>query len=300
MRMDPLIAAQIFAILTALGFAAGDTAIRLALRTSTPMTGTLTLALVTLLIFAPIAVATFPLKEIGVQGFLLFVAAGVASPGLAGTLFYMSLRRIGLSRSATIASASPLITVIIAVTILGERPTFLVYFGTLLIMAGVISLAREQRSASRSEARGKSVWYYFIFAVLATLMFAAAAVLRKVGVAIIPSLSMALSLAAAGTLLVVAFWYPFLPPEDRIKISRENVWHFVANGVFASLGHLAFFAALQRGPLSAVAPLVYMTPLFAMAFSWFLFRELERLNLRLVAGALLICAGAALVTMSRG
>ncbi|MFQ5912348.1 MAG: DMT family transporter [Nitrospinota bacterium] len=297
--MNPLLMAQVFSILTAIGFSAGDSSVRLALRTSTPITGILTLALLILLIYGPIAVATFPLKEIDSLGLLVFVAAGVASPGLAGTLYYMSFRRIGLSRSSTIGACAPLIMVLIAVVALGERPTPLVYLGTLLIMAGVAALAREQRSASRREPRGKSVWHYFIFAVLAMLMFAVAAALRKVGLSMIPSLSVALSLAAIGTLLVVALWHPFLPQEDRVKISRHNIGYFLASGILSSSGHLAFFAALQRGPLSTVAPLVYTTPLFALAFSWLLFREVERLNSRLVAGALIVCAGAVLVTMSR-
>ncbi|MBI2880807.1 MAG: DMT family transporter [Candidatus Tectomicrobia bacterium] len=299
--MDSLWAAQIFSLLAALGLATGDAAARFGLRASTPITGILVLMVTTLVMYGPLAVATFRPEEMELRGLLILVAAGFAAPGLAGTLHYMSFRRIGLSRSVAIVGSSPLITVIFAVVTLGERPNWLVYWGTVLIVAGVISLAREQRGAgSRGEAGRKPVWYYFVLPAVATLLFGAAATLRKVGISMIPNLSVALSASAIGGLLTIALWHPFLPREERVRLGRRNVGYFVANGVLVSLGHLAFFAALQRGPLSIVAPLVYTTPLFALAFSWLLFREVERLNTRLAASALLICVGAALVTLSRG
>ena len=66
--MSPLFMAQILSLLTALGFAAGDTAVHRALRTSTPVTGILTLSVITLVIYGPIALMTYPLGEIGFQG----------------------------------------------------------------------------------------------------------------------------------------------------------------------------------------------------------------------------------------
>jgi uncharacterized membrane protein len=218
--MSPLFAAQILALLAAFVFACGNVASRYGLRTSTPITGTLTLALVTLIVYGPIALATAPPGEMNIRGLLVLFAAGVASPGLARTLIFMSFGRIGLSRSITIVNSAPLITVILAVIALGERPTVLVYSGTFLIVSGVISLTYEQRSASQNEPHGKPVWYYFIYAVMAALMLGIATALRKVGVTIIPTLSTALFIGALGTLLVIFLWYPFLPSSPTLPRSN--------------------------------------------------------------------------------
>jgi drug/metabolite transporter (DMT)-like permease len=277
----------------------GNVSVRYGLRTSTPITGTLTLAVVTLLVFAPIALAASSPAEIKVRGLLAFFAAGIASPGLARTLIFMSFRRIGLSRSITIVNSAPLITVILAVIALGERPTFLVYVGTLLIVAGVISLTYEQRFASQSEGHGKPVWYYFVYAVTAAFMLGISITLRKVGVTIIPTLSLGLCIAGLGTLLAIGLWYPFLPQEDRFQLGRKNIGFFLGGGLLTNLAMLSYFAALQRGQVSTVTPLASTVPLFTLAFSWVLFREVERLNFRVAAGAFLVCAGAALVTLSR-
>ncbi|MFQ5692819.1 MAG: EamA family transporter, partial [Nitrospinota bacterium] len=123
--MSALWMAQIFSLLTALGFATGDSAARFAIRTSTPVTVILTLSLTTLVMYGPAAWVSVQAGGINIPGVLIFLAAGAASPGLAGMFHYMSFRRIGLSRSVSIAASSPLITVVIAVAALDERPSSL-------------------------------------------------------------------------------------------------------------------------------------------------------------------------------
>jgi drug/metabolite transporter (DMT)-like permease len=297
--MSSLFLAQVLALFSALGFATADTATRFGMRTSTPLTATLTLAAVTLLLFGPIALASLDAEEVQVRGVLVFLAAGMASPGLASTFFYLSYRRIGLSRSSILVSSAPLFTVIVAVAALGERPSSLVYLGTIFIVAGVMLLAAEQGSAPRAERRGARLWRDFIFAALATFAFAVSAVLRKVGVGVLPTLSVALCVSAVGCLTAVALLTPFFAPGDRIRFTRQSIGYLLAAGLCASLGHLAFFAGLKKGALSVVAPLSNTTPLFVLAFSWFLLREAEGLTLRVLLGAILICGGAAMVTLSR-
>jgi DME family drug/metabolite transporter len=300
MRMESLLTAQVFAVLSALAFSTGSLTSRYGLRTSTPLTSTLILGLVTLGIYGPIALATSPLSEYEVRGLLILAAAGASSPGLARTLLHMSFRRIGLARSVTIINIAPLVTVVLAVAALGERPSPGVYLGTFLLVAGVMLLTQEQRAASKSDGSGKPLWYYFLYALLAGLALGVAIVIRKIGIVIIPSLSTGLSMAALGTLLVLFLWQPFLTPEERFKFSRRGVGWFLASAVFTSSAHLFFFAALQRGPVTIVAPLSSTVPLFTLGYSWLLLREVERLSFRLVAGAFFICAGAALISMSRG
>ena len=132
------------------------------------------------------------------------------------------------------------------------------------------------------------------------LMFAVAAALRKMGVSRVPSLSVALCAASIGVLGATLFLQRFLPEGNRIRFTRQSVGWFAASGAINSLAHFSFFSALQRAPLSSVVSLAYISPLFALGYSWLLFREVERLNIRVLAGALLICAGAIVVTQAQG
>lgn len=300
MWMSDLAFAQFLAVLTAFGFASGDTSARFALRTSTPITATLTVSCITLAMFGPFALTPASLSGLSLSGAIIFLAAGASAPGLARTFLYMSFNRIGMSRSTAFISISPLVTVLLAIVALGERPTPLVYLGTLLIVGGVLILTVEQKSATKQEGRRKTVWHFFVYALMAMLTLGIASFLRKVGVTLIPSLSVGLCLSAVGTLVVTVFWNFLLPLGNRVRFTRQSTLPFLLSGIFTSLGHLAFFSALQRASLSAVAPLVFTVPIFALGFSWLLFREVERLNARLLAGVVLICGGAALVTIARG
>ena len=277
-----------------------STAARFGMRTSNPITAILTLVWVTLLLYGPAAIHALQTASVDTRGLLWLAAAGMAAPGLAGTLHYMGIRQIGLSRSTSIVGSSPLVSVIIAVAALDENPSPLIYAGTLLIMAGIMFLSHERKSASDAEKEGRSFWSGFLYASGAAFMFGVAGVLRKAGITLIPFVSVGLCTAAIGALVAILLWNPFLPREDRIRYGRKNIGYFLVSATINSLAHFAYFNALKRAPISAVVPLAYTTPLFALAFSWLFFRKMERLNARAIAGAVLVCGGAALVTLSRG
>jgi len=62
---------------------------------------------------------------------------------------------------------------------------------------------------------------------------------------------------------------------------------------------VALFEAFYRGTVSVVAPIVATESLFGVVFSaWFLGRS-EGVTRRVVAGALLVVAGAMLITVFR-
>ncbi len=188
--------------------------------------------------------------------------------------------------------------VLLAVLILGERPQILTYIGTFLVVIGMMVLALEKRQ-SPGGREDQSFWKHYGLAALATLMFGASALLRKAGIILVPNMSLALSSTAVGIFLAVILTNSFISTNNRIRFTRQSTGYFIASGILNTVAHLSLFAALSLAPISLVVPLAYVTPLFAMGFSWLLFREMEHLNFRLVAGGILIIAGAIFVTISR-
>ncbi len=297
--MDLFFAAPLLSILSAVMFSIGNLFLGYGLRTSTPMVSTLTLAFVTLLIFGPVAVLNFRQEGLPLTGVLILVAAGVASPGVSRTLLSMSFERIGLSRSVTISNAAPLVAAILGVAMLGERPTYLVYIGTVSIVVGVSCLTMEQEPPDTKNRFPKSAWYNYTLAFLAMVTLGLAGTLRKVGISVFPSLSAALSLGALGSLLALAAWYPFLSEKDSsVKFCWEGMGYFVGSALFTCAAIFGFFAALQRGSLSVVMPLICTVPLFTLVLSWMFLRKVERLNYRIALGGLLVSCGAALVAIA--
>jgi uncharacterized membrane protein len=63
-----------------------------------------------------------------------------------------------------------------------------------------------------------------------------------------------------------------------------------------ALGVYWYFIALGRGNVSTLAPLIVIYPLFIIAIMATVFRRMERISLVLVSGAILIVAGAVIIT----
>ncbi len=71
------------------------------------------------------------------QGLLLVAWLGLISTALAYALFVQGLRRIPATTAGTLSLAEPLIAVVLAVLILGERFAALTLVGGLLLLAGI-------------------------------------------------------------------------------------------------------------------------------------------------------------------
>jgi uncharacterized membrane protein len=70
---------------------------------------------------------------------------------------------------------------------------------------------------------------------------------------------------------------------------------FALAGLFFGLSYAAQFEAYYRGRVTVVSPLVATESLFGVLFSALLIRRSELIGKGLVAGALLIVAGGALI-----
>ena len=74
------------------------------------------------------------------------------------------------------------------------------------------------------------------------------------------------------------------------------------SGCLTAIALLSLFAALAllAGRVAIVESLASTAPLFTTVFAYFLLRDLERVTSGVVAGALLVVIGAALVTLGPG
>src|SRR5690242_10207095 len=68
-----------------------------------------------------------------------FLLAGAVTPGFAQILFIRAIQGAGPARAAVVIGATPLVSALVAVVLLGEpvRPALVV--GTLLVIAGVVA-----------------------------------------------------------------------------------------------------------------------------------------------------------------
>lgn len=114
----------------------------------------------TALVYAVIALARGPVMPTSASGWLVIVALAVVSTVVAIGTFFAGLERLGPVGTSTLSSLEPATAVALAIIVLGEPITLLKAFGALLILAGVILIARagdtgSSRDLTQPAARGK-------------------------------------------------------------------------------------------------------------------------------------------------
>ena len=140
------------ALFAAVALAFSDLAIRPGARHTTAFTGSLVLAVVHFILFAPLALWRFPHMDIWNPGFWWYVASGAMDPGLGPLCYFIGVSRVGIARGSSIIATYPLFSTAGAVLLVGEHPNPWVWTGTVAIVVGVASLASERstRTVDRS------------------------------------------------------------------------------------------------------------------------------------------------------
>ena len=133
---------------------------------------------------------------------------------------------------------------------------------------------------------------WFGCAVLSALAAAATAILAKVGVESVSSnvataVRTAVVLLFVATLVIVRGEYRGIP-----AISTRSLMFLLLSGCATGLSWLAYFRALQLGPVSGVAPIDKLSLPLTVAFAAFFLDE--PLSWRLVLGVTLMAAEASL------
>jgi transporter family protein len=137
---------------------------------------------------------------------------------------------------------------------------------------------------------------WIFWALLSAVFAAATALLAKVVVAHVDS---NLATAVRTTVVVVFAWGIALAlgkHSELRDLDRRTLMFLTLSGLATGLSWLCYFRALQLGPASRVAPLDKLSVPLVMVFAWLLLGE--KLNTGVVAGGLLITAGAIVMVLS--
>lgn len=218
----------------------------------------------------------------------IFAVVGLLFPAVVTLLTFEANRRMGPSMSGALSNLTPIFAAIPAALFLGEVPRPLQSLGIATIVAGVVTLSIDRRWLGVR-------WSYWA----AALPLGAAAVrgvthpITKFGLALWPSPFAAtlIGYTMSGVVVASVAWARGGWPA---KYPRTALTWFACVGTCNVLGVLALYAALARGPVILVSPLVATYPLVTLAFSAILFHS-ARINPPLLAGVALTVAGVILL-----
>ena len=222
----------------------------------------------------------------------VFALVGLFFPAAVTLLTFEANRRLGPNVTAAIGSTAPLFAVLGAALWLGEPLGLGALVATALIVAGSAALSGP-RADGDGAAAGRAMWMPWSGAALRAL----AHVLSKAGLALWPN---PFAAALVGyTVSSAAVWTAALAQRGARPVYRaRGVAWFAATGALNGGAVLALYSALERGPVVLVSPIAATYPLFTLALSALLLRDV-RFHAALVGGMALIVGGVVVLLVTR-
>jgi len=285
-----LLFAEIVAIASAMGWAADSVLVRFGLRKSNIFAAMLVSYTVSVTCIWTYLIATTPLDFLKSPAMIYYLISGCIQPLCARALFYEGITRIGVARAGPLRGSEPLFATAIAIVVFQERPGWLVFLGTTLIVASLWLISGKQ---------GRETKWRLIdatFPISAALISAVSQSLRKQALKIIPDPFVAVAMVTTVSLILLLGFIFTTHRTQQLKMQWEGFRFFLCASLIATLAQVANFVALGRGQLSVIIPLLNTTPLFTVFFTAVFLRNIETVNFRIAAGAALMVTGVVLIT----
>ena len=199
--------------------------------------------------------------------------------------FFGGLKFVPLAEGSAITFMAPLFAILLALPVLGERPTRARWLAAFGGFAGILILVRP----------GSAVFHpatiLLLGAALSNAMYQL--LTRK-----LPNDSPYTTLfytALVGTVVLTA-GLPLFGAGSAL--GWREAFFFVLLGFLAGVGHWMFITALQSAPASMLAPFTYVQVLWATFYGWLLFHHLPD-ALSALGLAVIVASGVALVVHER-
>lgn len=283
----------LLAILSAACFGIGGVFMRRGILASNTYTGTLVNITVNSLVLLPFSIPHLISIRFPPAALLIFGSIGLFVPMVSRFFAVAGIRRIGVSRSQAVVATSPLFSTLLAIALLGERPTSLVLLGAVSIVAGLILLSQSRTGEQQWQKKD------LIYPLGAGLLFAGRDVVAKVGLT--QGVPPVLGGAVAATTSAVLLWTitGVFHRHGTLSCNRKSFWDLAASGLFWGLSYIFMFSALKTGEVAVVTPLVYASPLFSALLSMIFLKDIEIVTARVILGAVLVVLGGVGIALGR-
>lgn len=257
----------LLALLSATFFGLGLGLTHMGLRRLSPLAGAAVSVPTSTAIFVALSPFTIDFAQWNAASALVFALVGVLYPAAVTLLTFEANRRIGPNLTGALGNLTPLFAVLIASIVLEEIPKPLQLAGIALIAAGLAALFYDP-TASRAR-----LW------TLAVALPLAAALVRgltqpviKLGLEGWPNPFAASLIGYLVSTVVVLTARRLSPERERQTVRGGGRWWFAAVGVCNGGAVLTMYAALARGTVAQVAPLVACYPLVTLIVGRFVLR----------------------------
>ncbi len=223
---------------------------------------------------------------------LIFAGVGLMFPAAVTLMTFESNRALGPVITGSLGNLAPLFAVLLAVAILGEPLRFAQLLALAVILIGVLAL-----TGARPKIPGAFGAAYLLLPLIGAALRGLVQPVVKLGLARWPSPSAAVLIGYLMSAIVAVVALRLRSGHWRPPASRRGALWFAGVGVCNGLAVLLMYAALARGTVGLVAPLVATYPLVTVAASALLLHAVD-LSPRMTGGAALTVAGVVLLLVT--
>lgn len=237
--------------------------------------------------------ASPPQSALPLQALAPLAVSGLLGIALGDTLFFAALRDLSGHATVVLAALSPVLSALLAVAVLGERPSAQTGVGAALVVAGVaVVLHAQTAEAGPTQTRRRGI----LLGLAAVLAMATGTLLAKPLLQQVAPLEATLVRMTAGVMGLVAVTGCTRQPWRAVRIAWQppHRWPLAMGAVVVALGGFwGLHASLRAADLSVVAAVHACEPLVALPLARWLLGE--RIAPRAVAGAVVAVLGLGLL-----
>jgi len=251
-------------------------------------------------ILTPIVLAVYyPHYHITQTSLVSFVLAGVLGSLFGRVFMYISIRKIGASRTAPLVSSQALFATILGIAFLGESLATVHFIGIVFVLFGIGFIAYE---TSNDGSKQLNTWELVTSLSLpfgAALMFGVEPIFAtyglRAGTAAPIGLVIKIISATVG-FLVYLWWQNNLP--DYSLLRDDSLKWFVIAGLANTVFLFAYYSALEVAPVNIVVPVQITSTLWIVILSaLFMPRNLETVSWSLFFYIVIVFIGITLITL---
>lgn len=298
----------VLAVLSAATFALTNAMGRRGVITGTPVQGMVISIPVGLLCFLLVALLTGAFESLG-----RITTAALASLSTAGILHFVvgrycnfrASQAAGVNLTAPVMQLNAVVTLVLAVVVVGEPCTMLQAAGGILMVAGslVTQRASQPPAANKQNARllfAPRVAVGFFFASIAALMYGLTPIIVRQALRDVGPLSGLAGGSIAYAAATVAVSLGLLIPSLRrnvMTVRAENARWFVYSGIFVAAAQGFLYSAIAVAPIMLVAPLLQLSLVFRFLFAVLLNPHHELFGAAVIIGSVVSIIGACAVSI---
>ena len=271
-------------LLTAIGYAGSNNLVRVGFKGSNAMTGAVVTLAVNFVVIWTLTLFIVPWHAFQFSLFWIFIIDGVLTQALGRLLKFISIDRLGAARAGAILGATPIFSITGAVLIRGERLTYLIFLGAMLIVIGLVVLSGGARG-------GRIRLKDLIFPLAAALLFGLSPNLRKFGLQLLPYPLLAAAVTSTTSLCTLLI-SSRLVERGRFAITKRSLVYFILAGLCTAVALPVYYYSLSLGDVVVLGPLANTGGFFSVLIARLCMSKEENITGRLWLGSLAVVAGA--------